>query len=96
MPAQRKHKPPKDITMGPVTAAELAAIGLSSPAKIRALGWEAAFERWVERYPNRLNVNAAVGIVSVVDNVSWLKLPAARKAEARRVVEALRARFRRP
>lgn len=81
---------------GPVTGAELASIGLGSPAQVRQAGWPEAFERWVEAFPARLNVNAAVGILAAVDDVDWQALPPARRNEARRVVEALRERTRRP
>jgi len=93
MAAKRKTQ---QIGFGPVTGAELASIGLDTPAQVRAVGWEEAFERWVEAFPHRLNVNAAVGMVSIVDDVSWLKLPARRKAAARRLVESLRERLRQP
>jgi hypothetical protein len=90
MPVPKPARP-----FGPVTGRELATLGLATPAQVRAAGWPEAFERWVEAFPGRLNVNAAVGILAAVDDVDWQSLAPARRAEARVVVEALRDRLRR-
>jgi hypothetical protein len=75
---------------GPITSGELASIGLETVEAVAALGWEEAFVRWVEAYPERLNVNAAVGLVAVVRGVSWLHVTPNDKARARSLVDALR------
>src|SRR5262249_34150250 len=79
---------------GPTTVRELETLGLGTPEQVRAAGWPDAFDRWVEAFPARLNVNAAVGILAAVDDVDWQELPLARREEARRVVEALRTQLR--
>lgn len=76
--------------MGPITGAELATLGLEAPEKIRALGWEEVFFRWIEAYPERLNVNAAYGLIAVVEGVDWRQITQAEKERARALVAALR------
>jgi uncharacterized protein YjeT (DUF2065 family) len=81
---------PLRARMGPLTAAELATLGIVSVERVVALGWREVFARWVEAYPHRLNANAAVGLIAVVEGISWMRVPAARRAHAREVVDALR------
>ena len=76
--------------MGPLTGAEIASLGIDTVERLVALGWEEVFVRWIEAHPERLNVNAAVGLVAAELGVSWLKLPAKEKALARAKVEAVR------
>jgi hypothetical protein len=76
--------------VGLITSGELASIGLGVVEAITAMGWEEAFVRWVEAYPERLNVNAAVGLIAAVRRVPWLDVDDADKAHARSLVDALR------
>ena len=76
---------------GPVCSPELRAVGIQSVEDIRALGWEEAYLRWVARFPARVNVNAAVGMVAAELGVPWLKVGVEDKEQARRVVARLRA-----
>ena len=75
---------------GPVCSPELRAVGIRSVEDIRALGWEEAYLRWVARFPTRVNVNAAVGMIAAELGVPWLKVGADEKEQARRVVARLR------
>jgi hypothetical protein len=79
--------------MGPLTASELATIGIDTVERLVAMGWEEAFDRWVEAYPERLNVNAAVGLLAAENGVSWLKLNGSDKARARAKVDRIRAEW---
>ena len=76
---------------GPVTAAELEAIGLQTLGALEALGPEEAFRLWVERFPDRLNANAALGLVTAMAGTVWTRATAAQRAEARRLADQLRA-----
>jgi hypothetical protein len=76
--------------MGPITASELASVGITTVERLVAMGWEEALVRWVEAYPERLNVNAAAGLLAAEIGVSWLKLTAAEKALAHAKVEGIR------
>lgn len=81
--------------MGPTTASELESIGIDTVEKLCALGWEEAFVRWIEAYPERLNLNAATGLVAATLGVSYLALSAQEKARARALCDGLRS-ARRP
>jgi hypothetical protein len=76
--------------MGPLTASELESLGIRTVEKLQALGWEEAFLRWVEAYPERLNLNAAAGLVAAEIGVSWRELGEKEKALARSVVDRVR------
>jgi hypothetical protein len=76
--------------MGPITAAELESLGIDSVERLQVLGCEQAFLRWVEAYPARLNVNAAVGLVAAELGVSWLNLGARDRARAVKMVNEVR------
>jgi hypothetical protein len=79
--------------MGPLTAAELESLGVSTIESLQALGWEEAFLRWVEAYPERLNVNAAVGLVAAELDVSWRTLSEKDKERARALVRRVRGEW---
>lgn len=75
---------------GPVCTPELRAVGIHSAEDIRELGWEEAYLRWIERFPARINVNAAYGMLAAERGISWLELTASDKAQARSFVQRLR------
>ncbi|MBL8174841.1 MAG: hypothetical protein JNK48_09225 [Bryobacterales bacterium] len=75
---------------GPVCTPELQLVGIESAGQIRQLGWEECFHRWVARFPNRINVNAAYGMIAAEQGIGWRCLTAEDKARAKRVVERLR------
>ncbi len=75
---------------GPVCTPELRAVGIHSAEDIRSLGWEEAYLRWIARFPARLNVLAAYGMIAAERDVSWLKLSATDKAAAQSFVRLSR------
>lgn len=89
-----KRDASSEIKMGPITQAELESIGLGSTEKIRALGWQEVFLRWIEAYPERLNLNAAYGLVAVEEGVDWRLLSDSQKQRARALVTSLRRQAR--
>ena len=97
-PPQGTHLTPADAAMKGsgrskpelITEVELESLGLGSSARIATMGWEAAFIRWVEAYPERLNLNAAVGLIAKAKGTSWLKVRVTDKERARALVDALR------
>lgn len=82
----------RHLSFGPACTPELHAVGLTSDEEIRALGWEEAFLRWTARFPARINVNAAYGMLAAERGVNWLQLSDEDKAQARRLVGRLRVR----
>jgi hypothetical protein len=82
----------RDIpNFGPVTASELESIGLSTLEALETLGAEEALRLWVEQFPERINVNAALGLVATLGGTVWTRATPAQRATARRLVDALRA-----
>ncbi|MFN7925500.1 MAG: TfoX/Sxy family DNA transformation protein [Bryobacteraceae bacterium] len=75
---------------GPVCSPELRAVGIDSVDRIRELGWEEAFLRWVEAFPSRINVNAAVGMIAAEKGVPWQAIAGTEKEVARKMVARLR------
>jgi hypothetical protein len=78
------------VNFGPVCTPELRAVGIDSEDAIRKLGWEEAYLRWVDRFPNRVNVNAAVAMLAAEQGISWLRVSPADKGRARALVKRLR------
>lgn len=76
---------------GPVCSPELIEVGLDSLEAIREVGWREAWLRWAERFPARVNVNAAVGMLAAEKGVPWLSIHGEEKEEVRRMVEKLRS-----
>lgn len=71
--------------------AELRRVGISTREELVEMGWQEAWARLIERYPGRLNRNAAYGLAAAVMGVDWRELPPEVKAE----VLALSQQFRR-
>lgn len=84
------------VNFGPATLPELAAIGITTVDQIERLGAEEVCRRWVERFPERLNVNAVVGVVATLEGVPWTRVSAGGRAAARRIVDDLKGVFRAP
>ena len=76
--------------MGPITSAELVSLGIDTVEKVCEMGWPEAFLMWIEAYPERLNVNAAVGLAAAVQGVPWHRLSPSEKERARTLVASLR------
>lgn len=92
MASRRRAQPIPGI--GPVCTPELWAAGVDSVERIRELGWREAYLRWVERYPSRINVNAAVGIFAAEKGIPWRSVCGEEKEEIRKLVRRLAARQR--
>ena len=84
------------VNFGPVTLPEFAAIGITTVDQIERLGVDEVCRRYVERFPERLNVNAVVGVVATLEGVPWTRVSASGRARARRIVDDLKALFGRP
>lgn len=81
------------VNFGPVVLPELAAVGITTVDQLERLGAEEVCRRWVERYPERLNVNAIVGIVATLEGVPWTRVSPAGRAAARAIADELRGYF---
>lgn len=81
------------VNFGPVTLPEFAAVGITTVDQIERLGADEVCRRYVERFPDRLNVNAVVGVVATLEGVPWTRISAGGRARARRIVDELKAVF---
>jgi hypothetical protein len=77
--------------LGPTMGGELRRVGIATREELAAIGWQEAWARLIEKYPGRLNRNAAYGLAAAVLDVDWRQLP----AEVRQEVLALSQQFRR-
>lgn len=80
--------------MGPLTASELESLGVNTLEQVIDQGWEEIFLKWIEAYPERLNLNAAVGLIAIVEGVHWQKVSVREKERARTMIENRRASLR--
>lgn len=78
--------------IGPACTPELLAAGIDSVERIRELGWREAYLRWVDAYPSRINVNAALNILAAEKGVPWFAIQGADKEEVQNFVKSLRAK----
>ncbi len=78
------------VNFGPVTLPELESLGFKTLSDLRKSGWEEVCRKWTEYYPERLNVNAFIGIVATLEGISWTKISSSQRSKARRLVNILR------
>lgn len=76
---------------GPVTLAEFKTMGIVSMDQIGALGAEGTARLWVQNFPQRLNANAFLGIVTALQGVVWTQANEEHRAQARALTNLLRA-----
>ncbi|HBY59099.1 MAG TPA: hypothetical protein DEH78_04715 [Solibacterales bacterium] len=61
--------------LGPVTGAELRALGIATIERLRELGWQEAWALWRERFPERAHLIAGYAIAGAAEDADWRKLP---------------------
>lgn len=83
----------KLVNFGPVTLPEFEAMGIRTFGQLEELGWEEVCRKWVENFPERLNVNAFIGVIATLEGISWTKVTASDRAKARRLVNVLRREY---
>lgn len=76
--------------LGPTAGAELRSVGIETLQQLMKLGWEEAFDRLVQAYPNRVNLNMLTALIGAVEDCDWRRLPVSLKGEARVVVSRYR------
>jgi hypothetical protein len=76
--------------LGPVSAGELAAVGITTREQLVELGWEQAFVRLVRAFPHRCHLNMCCALIGAVEDLDWRRLPPSLATDARRAVGALR------
>ena len=89
----RSTKLSKLVNFGPVTLPEFKAMGLTTFGQLEDLGWEEVCRKWVKNFPERLNVNAFIGVIATLEGIAWTKISASDKANARNLVNKLRKEY---
>jgi len=88
------------LNLGPKTSLELASIGIETQAALKKEGWRQVFLRLIAKYPERLNLNMAAGLIGAQYGVDWRAITPEHKQEAKDLIKSLKpkkpARPRRP
>ena len=71
-------------SLGPVTAARLAEIGIDTPEALIEAGAVEAYRRLKFRFGRAVTLNALYGLDAAIRNVHWRAIDEERKAELRR------------
>jgi DNA transformation protein len=71
-------------SLGPVTAARLAEIGIDTVESLAEAGAVAAYQRLRFRFGKAVTLNALYGLDAAIRNVHWREIDAGRKEELRR------------
>lgn len=95
-PKYEAGKTPIEVgkNLGPATGNELRSVGIDTVEKLKSMGWEKAFLRWVELYPYRLKVVVACVLIGAVEDCKYHEIDPELKAEAKRLVLELQGDFR--
>lgn len=86
----------KLVNFGPVTLPEIESLGFHNLRDLRKMGWEDVCRKWVENYPERLNVNAFIGIIATLEGIPWTKITPSQRSSARSLVNHLRREIHKP
>lgn len=81
------------VNFGPVTLREFTAMGLLTYGQLEDLGWEEVCRKWVESFPERLNVNAFIGVIATLEGIPWTRISKSDRAKARNLVSLLRQEY---
>lgn len=84
------------VNFGPVTLREFKAMGLATFGQLEDLGWEGVCRQWVEQFPERLNVNAFIGVIATLEGISWTQVSTSDRAKARGLANLLRREYEAP
>ncbi len=68
--------------------------GIETVGDLQELGWKETLERTARRFPEALNLNFAAAIIGVELNCDWREIPSALKAEAKGLIQQLKAELR--
>lgn len=78
------------LNLGPKTSAELATVGIKTLSKLRKIGWKNALLLLITKYPHRLNLNMAAGLIGAELGVHWQKIPERTRDQAKQLIKRLR------
>ena len=76
--------------LGPVSAAEMQALGVEYLDQIEEMGWEEFCIRYVELFPSRLNLNAFTAIIGALHDQDWRSVDPGLKSEAKQLIARIK------
>ncbi len=96
---KKNHKPghtpiEEARNIGPVCGSELRSLEIDTVEKFKSLGWERTFQRMVEHYPHRFNLNLAMALAAAFEDQDIRKLDPDLKAEAKAIFYDLKRGLR--
>lgn len=80
--------------IGIITGSELRTLGIDTIEKLKMLGWEKAFLKWVGHYPQRLHTIVGYVVMGAVYDQPCFKLDPELKAEVKNLIKELKSEFR--
>lgn len=80
--------------LGPTVGPELESVGVATLEALRAMGWEEAYERLVERHPHRIHSMCAYALIGAEEGIDIRELSDRQKLRARQVTARLRNLYR--
>ncbi len=94
-PKYEAGKTPIEVgkNIGPTTGNELRSVGIDTVEKLKSMGWEKAFMRWVELYPHRLHLIAVYALIGAINNTKYYEIDFEFKAEAKSLLRELKLSF---
>ena len=94
---KKNSTPLKEVkNFGPVTLGEFESMSIVTLEQIKKIGWEKTCRLWVQYYPERLNANAFIGIITAIDGLPWTNATFEHKSKVRRLVAELRREYHMP
>ena len=80
--------------IGIITGSELRTLGIDTIEKLKILGWEKAFLKWVSHYPQRLHTVVGYVVMGAVYDQPCFKLDPELKAEVKNFIKEFKSEFR--
>ncbi len=80
--------------IGIITGSELRTLGIDTIEKLKILGWEKAFLKWVNHYPERLHTVVGYVVMGAVYDQPCFKLDPELKAEVKNFIKDFKSEFR--
>jgi uncharacterized protein YdeI (YjbR/CyaY-like superfamily) len=76
--------------IGAVTGSELRSMGIDTVEKLQSIGWEEAFQKLIESYPERLNLSMLLALIGAMEERAIKNLAPAQKNAAKAWMRAFR------
>ena len=76
--------------LGPITVAEFSTLGVVDLEQIKEVGWEDFCIKYVEFFPERLNLNAFYAIIGAIYDQDWREIDSDLKLQAQKLQKRLK------